>query len=65
MYTKEELKSYISDGQIYLEDDTIYIGESLSKKAFIKSMKELYGKEDFGEYRKSTQKSKSKRRKSK
>lgn len=66
MYTKEELKDYISEGQIYLQDDTIYINESLSKKAFIKSMKELYGKEDFREYsRGNGQKKKEKRRKCK
>lgn len=66
MYTKEELKSFISQGFIKLEDGTIHIDdEKLSKKAFVRSMKELYSKEDFSDYRKESngQKKKSKIRK--
>jgi len=65
---EQELRSLISNGKITMESDEIILDDSyISKKEFIRSMKKYCNdsKENFSDYKKSTQKSRQKRRKCK
>jgi len=65
---EQKLKALISQGKITIESDEIILDdEFITKKEFVSSMKKIYNdsKEDFSEYKKSTQKSRQKRRKCK
>lgn len=79
LLNEQELKLLIKNNEITCLENTLYFNDSLvTKDIFVRSLKEIIDStkgnknkmesiqcEDVGEYRKQTQKSKNKRRKSK
>lgn len=71
LYSEQEIKQFITEGKITYADESLELDDNyIDKKRLIASLKKLQGnnkenidREDFSDYRKQTQKSKSKIRK--